>query len=76
MVALAVVLALVGVAALVIAAKLASKEGESPPTPPAEPDLAAPYREGLHTAIRLQLAARDFEQQIYTEATRLKRDQP
>jgi hypothetical protein len=43
----------------------------SPPDPPVvEEDLAAPYREGLHAAMRLQSAARDLEQKMYTEAMR------
>ena len=38
---------------------------------PAEVDLAAPYHEGLHAAIRMQGVAKDLEQQLYTEAIRL-----
>lgn len=38
------------------------------PSRPIEADLAAPYREGLHAAIRLQRTAQDLEQQIYSEA--------
>ncbi|MHB8242650.1 MAG: hypothetical protein ACYDHN_11735 [Solirubrobacteraceae bacterium] len=37
---------------------------------PAEADLAAPYREGLHAAIRMQSVAQDLEQQLYAEALR------
>ena len=42
------------------------------PPPPAtvETDLAAPYREGLHAAVRLQKAAQDLEHQLYVEAMR------
>ncbi len=40
------------------------------PDTPVEEDLAAPYREGLHAAVRLQSAARDLEQKMYTEAMR------
>ena len=40
------------------------------PVPPAEADLAAPYREGLHAAIRMQGVAQDLEQQLYAEALR------
>jgi hypothetical protein len=40
------------------------------PEPPVEADLAAPYRDGLHAAIRMQGAAQDLEQQIYAEAVR------
>jgi len=36
--------------------------------PPPEEDLAAPYREGLHAAIRMQTVAQDLEQQMYAEA--------
>jgi hypothetical protein len=43
--------------------------GNRPPQAP-EADLAAPYREGLHAAIRMQRAAQDLEQQIYAEAGR------
>jgi hypothetical protein len=39
---------------------------ETPNLPVVE-DLAAPYREGLHTAVRM---AQDLEQQIYAEAAR------
>jgi hypothetical protein len=64
------VLAFVGVAALIGAGiqwyQREPAESESPP----EVDLAAPYREGLHAAIRLQNAGRDMEQQIYAEAIR------
>jgi hypothetical protein len=35
-----------------------------------EEDIAAPYREGLHAAVRLQTVAQDLEQQIYAEAIR------
>jgi hypothetical protein len=37
---------------------------------PIEEDLAAPYREALHSATRLQSAARDLEQKMYAEALR------
>jgi hypothetical protein len=42
----------------------------SPPKPeqPPEVDLAVPYREGLHAAVRMQRVAQDLEQQIYAEA--------
>jgi hypothetical protein len=43
--------------------------------PPGE-DRAAPYREGLHAANRIQRVAQDLEQQIYAEAARqIERDQ-
>lgn len=38
--------------------------------PPAEADLAAPYRESLEAAARIQAIALDLEQQIYAEAMR------
>jgi hypothetical protein len=43
---------------------------------PSEDDLAAPYREGLHAAMRMQAVAQDLEQQLYAEAMRhAKEDQ-
>lgn len=47
-----------------------------PDPPPAEADLAAPYREGLHAAIRMQGVAQDLEQQLYAEALRHAEDNP
>jgi hypothetical protein len=44
--------------------------------PGAEADLAAPYREGLHAAIRIQGVAQELEQQIYAEALRYAEDKP
>jgi hypothetical protein len=41
-----------------------------PEPQPAEEDLAAPYREGLHAAIRMQGVALALEQQLYAEALR------
>lgn len=41
-----------------------------PQTSPGPEDLAAPYREGLHAAVRMQKVAADLEQQIYAEAAR------
>jgi hypothetical protein len=35
-----------------------------------EPDLAAPYREGLYAAMRMQVVAQDLERQMYAEAVR------
>lgn len=37
------------------------------PAPPTD-DLAAPYRQGLHAAIRMQVVAQDLEQQLYSQA--------
>jgi hypothetical protein len=39
---------------------------------PAEADLAAPYREALHAAMRMQSAAYDMERQLYVEAMRFR----
>jgi hypothetical protein len=63
------VLALIGLVALIGA--IARRQLRRLPEPqPAEPDLAAPYREGLHAAVRMQVVAQDLEQQIYAEAIR------
>ncbi len=64
------VLAVVGVLALagVGAAVLWPERPE--PEPAAEVDLAAPYREGLHAAMRIQGVAKDLEHQLYVEAMR------
>lgn len=67
------VLAGLGVLFLVVLA-LSLVSRDETPAPPVE-DLAAPYREGLHAATRLQLAALDLEQQIYAEAARHAHDQ-
>jgi len=64
------VLALIGLVAL-IGAIARWHMRRLPDPPPAEPDLAAPYREGLHAAIRMQGVAQDLEQQLYAEAIRL-----
>jgi hypothetical protein len=42
---------------------------EEPESLPEE-DLAAPYREGLYAAIRMQTVAQELEQQMYAEAIR------
>lgn len=49
---------------LVIAALIGST------TDSAQEDRAAPYREGLQAANRIQRVAQDLEQQIYAEAAR------
>jgi hypothetical protein len=62
------VLAVIGLVALigvVVRWHLRQLPGRRP-----EEDLAAPYREGLHAAIRIQGVAHDLEQQFYTEALR------
>jgi hypothetical protein len=62
------VLAVVGLGLLILLA-IGALSGEAPAPPPDE-DLAAPYREGLYAAIRMQSVAQDLEQQIYAEAMR------
>jgi len=64
------VLAVFGVLALVavVAAVLWPVRPESEPV--AEADLAAPYREGLYAAMRIQGVAKDLEHQLYVEAMR------
>ncbi len=76
--ALAVVLALVGAVALLFAIVALARKKQKPVSAPplVEPDLAAPYREGLYAAIRLQRAAQDFEHQLYVEAVQHKRHEP
>lgn len=69
MIVLAAVLTIVGLALLLVLAVAALKE-RTPAPPPDEADLAAPYREGLHAAIRMQGVAQDLEQQLYAEALR------
>jgi hypothetical protein len=62
------VLAVVGLVLLILLAIEALSGEASAPAP--EEDLAAPYREGLHAAIRMQGVAQDLEQQLYAEAMR------
>ena len=69
MVVLAAVLLIAGLALLLLLAIIALRE-RAPEPPPEEADLAAPYREGLHAAIRIQGVAQDLEQQLYAEALR------
>lgn len=64
MIAILIILALIGLLALIALAVVALSQ---PPAPP-EPDLAAPYREGLHAAVRLQRSAQDLEQHIWAAA--------
>jgi hypothetical protein len=66
---LVVILAIIGLGLLVLLAIGALTDSE-PASPPIE-DSAAPYREGLHAAIRMQRVAQDLEQQIYAEAARV-----
>jgi hypothetical protein len=62
------VLAVVGLGLLILLAFAALSDDE-PPRPP-EDDLVAPYREGLHAAVRMQGVAQDLKQQLYAEAMR------
>jgi hypothetical protein len=68
MAVLEAILAVVGLLMLVLLAYCFL--AESKPDAPAEEDLAAPYREGLHAALRLQATAHDLQQQMYAEAIR------
>jgi hypothetical protein len=61
-------LALIGFVTLVLAA-IRRYEGRAV-EPVQEVDRAAPYREGLHAAIRMQVVAQELEQQLYAEALR------
>lgn len=63
------ILAVLGLVALIGAVSRWQLRGES--VTPAEADLAAPYRSGLHAAVRMQAVAQDLEQQLYAEAMRL-----
>ena len=67
------VLALIGLVALIGA--IARWYMQRLPESPAEADLAAPYREGLHAANRMQVVAQDLEQQLYAEALRHARSE-
>lgn len=60
------VLAVIGLSLLILLAIAAL--GGNAPAPTEDP--AAPYREGLHAAVRMQRVAQDLEQQIYAEAAR------
>ena len=62
------VLAVIGLALLLLLA-IGMLSDRAPASPP-EADVAAPYREGLHAAIRMQGVAQDLEQQLYAEAIR------
>jgi len=46
------------------------------PDPRLEEDRSAPYREGLHAALRIQGAAQEMEQQLYAEANRQAENDP
>jgi hypothetical protein len=66
---LVILLAVIGLVLLIMLAA-GALVAERPPEAPAEEDIAAPYREGLHAAVRMQRVAQDLEQQIYAEAER------
>jgi hypothetical protein len=66
------VLSVIGLGFLILLV-FAALRGEAP-APAPEDDLAAPYREGLHAAIRMQGAAQDLKQQLYAEADKRVRD--
>jgi hypothetical protein len=76
MAALELILAAFGVlfVLLMVVAFLGERRPKMP-TPPEE-DRAAPYREGLHAAVRLQRSAQDLEQQIWAEAARHQNASP
>jgi hypothetical protein len=63
------VLAVVGLLALVSLA-VGWHVGRQTEPPVSEEDAAAPYREGLHAAIRMQRVAQDLEAQMYAEAAK------
>ena len=66
MAVLEALLALIGLAVLIVVA--ISALSADPTAPPPLEDPAAPYLEGLHAAVRMQRVAQDLEQQIYAEA--------
>jgi hypothetical protein len=66
MIVLVIFLAVIGLAFLIVLA-IDALSDQPPQSPPLE-DRAAPYREGLHAAVRMQTVAQDLEQQIYAEA--------
>lgn len=66
------VLALIGLVALIGA--VVRRHLRQLPGRLAEEDRAAPYRAGLHAAIRIQDVAHDLEQQLYAEALRHAKD--
>lgn len=66
MAVLEALLAIIGFVLLLLLAMGALSE-RMPAVPPPD-DPAAPYRAGLHAAIRMQRVAQDLEQQIYAEA--------
>jgi hypothetical protein len=69
------VLALIGLVSVIGAVVRWHLRRPSDPLP-IEADLAAPYREGLHAAVRMQGVAQDLEQQMYAEAIRRAENVP
>jgi hypothetical protein len=67
---LILILAIIGLMALLLLAVAALNDSTPKAPPPPADDPAAPYREGLHAAVRMQRVAQDLEQQLYTEAAR------
>lgn len=65
---LGAILVLIGLAALIWTA--ASWYSQWRSDRPPEDDLAAPYREGLQAAMRMQVAGEELEQQLYAEEMR------
>jgi len=66
---LILILAIIGLMALLLLAVAALNDSTPKAPPPPADDPAAPYREGLHAAVRMQRVAH-LEQQLYTEAAR------
>lgn len=67
---LILILAVIGLMALLLLAMTALNESTAKASSPPPDDPATPYREGLHAAVRMQRVAQDLEQQLYTEAAR------
>jgi hypothetical protein len=67
---LIMLLAIIGLVLLMLLALGAISDSSRHASAPPPDDPAAPYREGLHAAIRMQRVAQDLEQQLYTEAAR------
>jgi hypothetical protein len=71
------VLAVIGLLALVglvVGWQFRLRPSEAPP--PIEDDLAAPYREGLEAALRIQVVAQGLEQHMYAKAIEHAETQP
>lgn len=62
--------AVIGLGLLSLLALGALSHKTPPAPPPPSEDPAAPYREGLHAAVRMQRVAQDLEQQLYAEMLR------